>query len=271
MPAFMTSSRRSFRLLAGTRRNLRRNRRGLVDESTRPLIAARAWATRTGNDATPHLSRRSIMSNGFDFYEGTASENTNPRITVRKGGQLVLTSGAVEMLGNDVEFVELAYNARLMRCRASRSRKALWRLSMPLDPPNPRNLARQEIPVNRRWRRPGAKPPLRRFSGDTPSEPGHPADKGTIIEGRAIPGGGGCCPKASTQGGRSRGNGANASEGEKVPSGNWMFLSPARKRSAASRCFATTQAYAPRIAWRTSLRRAWKSGAGERSSFCGRY
>ncbi len=52
------------------------------------------------------------MSNGFDFYEGTASESTNPRITVRKGGQLVLTSGAVDMLGDDVEFVQLAYNAK---------------------------------------------------------------------------------------------------------------------------------------------------------------
>ncbi len=50
------------------------------------------------------------MSNGFDFYEGTTSENTAPRITVRKGGQLVLTSGAVDMLGDDVEFVQLAYN-----------------------------------------------------------------------------------------------------------------------------------------------------------------
>ena len=52
------------------------------------------------------------MSNGFDFYEGTASENTTPRITVRKGGQLVLTRGAVEMLGEDVEHVQLGYNAK---------------------------------------------------------------------------------------------------------------------------------------------------------------
>ncbi len=52
------------------------------------------------------------MSNGFDFYEGTTSENTAPRITVRKGGQLVLTSGAVDMLGDGVEFVQLAYNAK---------------------------------------------------------------------------------------------------------------------------------------------------------------
>ena len=52
------------------------------------------------------------MSNGFEFYKGTASENTSPRITVRKGGQLVLTSGAVEMLGEDVSHVQLAYNAK---------------------------------------------------------------------------------------------------------------------------------------------------------------
>ena len=52
------------------------------------------------------------MSNGFNFYEGTATENTAPEITVRKGGQLVLTSGAVDMLGDDVEFVQLGYNAK---------------------------------------------------------------------------------------------------------------------------------------------------------------
>ena len=52
------------------------------------------------------------MSTGFDFYEGTASDNTAPRITVRKGGQLVLTRGAVEMLGEDVTTVQLGYNAK---------------------------------------------------------------------------------------------------------------------------------------------------------------
>jgi len=51
------------------------------------------------------------MSNGFDFYEGSTSEGITPKITVRKGGQLVLTSGAVDMLGDDIEFVQLAYNA----------------------------------------------------------------------------------------------------------------------------------------------------------------
>ena len=52
------------------------------------------------------------MSNDFKFYEGTATENTNPRITVRKGGQLVLTCGAVDLLGDDVEFVQLGFNRR---------------------------------------------------------------------------------------------------------------------------------------------------------------
>ncbi len=52
------------------------------------------------------------MTTDFEFYQGNASENTAPRITVRKGGQLVLTSGAVKMLGEDVSHVQLAYNAK---------------------------------------------------------------------------------------------------------------------------------------------------------------
>ena len=48
----------------------------------------------------------------FEFYEGTKSENTTPRITVRKGGQLVLTRGAVEMLGEGVSHVQLGFNAK---------------------------------------------------------------------------------------------------------------------------------------------------------------
>ncbi len=48
----------------------------------------------------------------FDFYEGTVTENTAPKITVRKGGQLVLTKGAVEMLGDDVTAVQLGFNAK---------------------------------------------------------------------------------------------------------------------------------------------------------------
>ena len=48
----------------------------------------------------------------FEFYEGTTSENTSPRITVRKSGQLVLTRGAVEMLGEGVTHVQLGYDAK---------------------------------------------------------------------------------------------------------------------------------------------------------------
>ena len=47
----------------------------------------------------------------FQFYEGTTSENTSPRITVRKGGQLVLTRGAVEMLGEGTTHVQIGYDA----------------------------------------------------------------------------------------------------------------------------------------------------------------
>ncbi len=48
----------------------------------------------------------------FEFYQGTASENTTPKITVRKGGQLVLTSGTVAMLGDDVDHVQLGYDVK---------------------------------------------------------------------------------------------------------------------------------------------------------------
>jgi hypothetical protein len=52
------------------------------------------------------------MANGFSFYEGTTTENTSPRITVRKGGQLVLSRGAVDMLGEGVEHVQIGFNAK---------------------------------------------------------------------------------------------------------------------------------------------------------------
>ena len=48
----------------------------------------------------------------FEFYQGTASESTTPKITVRKGGQLVLTSGAVAMLGDDVDHVQIGYDVK---------------------------------------------------------------------------------------------------------------------------------------------------------------
>ena len=43
------------------------------------------------------------MSNGFQFFEGTTTESaTAARITVRKGGILVLTRAAIAMLGDEV-------------------------------------------------------------------------------------------------------------------------------------------------------------------------
>lgn len=53
------------------------------------------------------------MSNGFEIYEGTATESADvARITVRKGGLMVLTRAAVDLLGEDVTHVQLAYNAK---------------------------------------------------------------------------------------------------------------------------------------------------------------
>ncbi|MCH9650792.1 MAG: hypothetical protein K0U98_21370 [Deltaproteobacteria bacterium] len=47
----------------------------------------------------------------FDFYEGATTDSTShPRITVRRGGLMVLTQAAVEMLGEEVERVQVGYN-----------------------------------------------------------------------------------------------------------------------------------------------------------------
>ncbi len=53
------------------------------------------------------------MSNGFQFYEGSTSDSaTTPKITVRRGGVLILTKAAVEMLGEDVTHVQIGYNEK---------------------------------------------------------------------------------------------------------------------------------------------------------------
>ena len=53
------------------------------------------------------------MSNGFEFFEGIASENSAaPRVTVRRGGVLVLTQAAVDMLGDGVTHVQLGFNEK---------------------------------------------------------------------------------------------------------------------------------------------------------------
>ncbi|MEM8995960.1 MAG: hypothetical protein AAGF23_14330 [Acidobacteriota bacterium] len=52
-----------------------------------------------------------MPTTGFHFYEGSTTDSaTSARITVRKGGILVLTKATVEMLGDDVEAVQVGYN-----------------------------------------------------------------------------------------------------------------------------------------------------------------
>lgn len=51
------------------------------------------------------------MSNGFDFFEGSATEGTlSPRVTIRKGGQLVLTQAAVDLMGEGTTHVQVGFN-----------------------------------------------------------------------------------------------------------------------------------------------------------------
>ena len=53
------------------------------------------------------------MSNGFQFYEGTKTDSaTTPKITVRKGGVLILTKAAIDKLGEDVTHVQVGYNEK---------------------------------------------------------------------------------------------------------------------------------------------------------------
>ena len=64
------------------------------------------------------------MSNGFQFFEGTTTESaTAARITVRKGGILVLTRAAIAMLGDEVAAVQVGYNPET-RAVALRSAEA---------------------------------------------------------------------------------------------------------------------------------------------------
>ena len=50
------------------------------------------------------------MSNDFEFFEGSASRARIPKITVRRGGLIALTPGAVEMLGEKATHVQVGYN-----------------------------------------------------------------------------------------------------------------------------------------------------------------
>jgi len=49
------------------------------------------------------------MSETFEFFEGARSESTAPQVTVRRSGQMVLTSAAVALLGDDATHVQFGY------------------------------------------------------------------------------------------------------------------------------------------------------------------
>ena len=49
----------------------------------------------------------------FEFFEGNLSESSaKPQVTVRKGGLMVVTRAAVDMLGDEVSHVQLAFDAK---------------------------------------------------------------------------------------------------------------------------------------------------------------
>jgi hypothetical protein len=50
------------------------------------------------------------MSETFEFFEGARSESTAPQVTVRRSGQMVLTSAAVALLGDDATHVQFGYD-----------------------------------------------------------------------------------------------------------------------------------------------------------------
>ena len=53
------------------------------------------------------------QADDFEFFQGGASESrTRPRITIRRGGLMVITKAAADMLGDDVTHIQLAYNPK---------------------------------------------------------------------------------------------------------------------------------------------------------------
>ena len=51
------------------------------------------------------------MATGFEFFEGSATEGTlGPRVTIRKGGQLILTQAAIDLMGEGTTHVQVGFN-----------------------------------------------------------------------------------------------------------------------------------------------------------------
>ena len=51
-----------------------------------------------------------MTTNLFNFFEGNTTQHTEPQITVRRGGLMVLTQGAVDLLGDHVTHVQLGFD-----------------------------------------------------------------------------------------------------------------------------------------------------------------
>ena len=59
------------------------------------------------------MAQTTDTTSTFEFFQGTVSESSSlPRITVRRGGLMVITRAAVDLLGGDVSRVQLAYNRK---------------------------------------------------------------------------------------------------------------------------------------------------------------
>ena len=75
-----------------------------------------------------------MTNKGFDFFEGTAASQTSePRVTIRRGGLMVLTPAAVDLLGGATH-VQLGLNSKTHEVairRASEEAKGRYRLRTP--------------------------------------------------------------------------------------------------------------------------------------------
>ena len=61
----------------------------------------------------PKPTQTPAETSDFEFFEGTRSESsTRPQITVRRGGLMVLTQAAVDLLGEGVDYIQLGYNPK---------------------------------------------------------------------------------------------------------------------------------------------------------------
>ena len=64
--------------------------------------------TSTKTTSTPDAT---AITPSFEFFQGVATESASkPRITVRRGGLMVITKAAADMLGDDADHIQLAYD-----------------------------------------------------------------------------------------------------------------------------------------------------------------